>query len=95
MRKDAFSSGARYTIGYTKDKYLTTNGWNIKYSYKVNGVEYEGSTRHTHNSIVPKGRYWVKFSIDKPSVSKIFQDRPIPSNIESLPPEGVVSLRNR
>jgi uncharacterized protein YxeA len=91
-RKDAFSSGVRYTIGYTTEIYFTTSGRSIKYRYKVDGVEHTGNTPYAYNSQVPNGRYWVKFSIDKPNISTIYQDRPVSSTIKELPPNGLLSI---
>lgn len=87
-RKEAFSSGARFTIGYTSEFYLTTSGRHIKYTYQVNGVEYVGSASYAYNSKVPNGRYWVKFSVKKPEISTIYQNRPVSKEIKEAPSKG-------
>lgn len=87
-KQNAFAKGTRYTIGYTMEKYITTTGFSIKYSYKVDRLEYTETTSHAYNSIVPNGRYWVKFSIEKPSISEIYQDKPVSQNVKSAPPGG-------
>jgi hypothetical protein len=90
-RKEAFSSGVRYTIGYTTEMYLTISGRSIKYRYQVGVVEYTGNASYAYNSKVPDGRYWVKFSVAKPSISSIYQDKPVPLSI-TVPAEGVDSI---
>lgn len=91
-RTEAFSSGARFTVGYTTEFYLTTSGRNIKYHYQVNGVDYVGSASYAYNSKVPNGRYWVKFSEEKPEISRIYQNKPVLIDITSVPSNGVNSI---
>lgn len=91
-REEAFASGARFTIGYTTEFYMTTSGRHIKYSYWVNGVEYVGSASYGYNSKVPGGRYWVKFSVKNPEISKIYQNKPVTIDIKTVPPDGVKSI---
>lgn len=91
-RKAAFSTGTRYTIGYTTEMYFTTSGRNIRYRYEVDGKEYKGNAGYAYKSQVPNGRYWVKFSIDKPNISIIYQNRPVPVEIDSVKPEGLIVI---
>ena len=88
-RRNAFSSGARYTIGYTTEIYFTTSGRSIRYRYEVNGAEYTGSSPYAYNSEVPNGRYWVKFAVAKPDISSIYQDKPVPQTVKAVPPDGI------
>lgn len=88
-RRNAFSSGARYTIGYTTEIYFTTSGRSINYRYEVDGIEYQGIAGYAYNSKVPNGRYWVKFSKAKPGISSIYQDQPVPLDVKSVPPDGL------
>lgn len=91
-RRSAFSSGARYTVAHTTEMYVTTSGRSIRYCYKVDGIEHTGNSPYAYNSKVPNGRYWVKFSVAKPSISTIYQDRPVSLTMKEVPPNGFRSI---
>jgi hypothetical protein len=57
----------------------------VQYEYEVEGRRYSDIRTYAYNSIVPGGRYLVKFSVENPSISEIYQDKPIPVDI--VPPK--------
>lgn len=84
----SLSNETRYTIGHTsKIVYLYSSGRGVRYSYIVNGVTYENTVTYSYDSKVP-GRYLVRFSVENPEISEIYQDRPVPESIIEAPSNG-------
>ncbi|WP_266205309.1 hypothetical protein [Pontibacter kalidii] len=78
----------RYTIGVATEIYWTVaSGKKLRFEYVVNGESYFRSNRYNDRSRVP-GRYFVKFSAERPSISEILQDIPVPDSIIAAPSEG-------
>ena len=84
----ALSGDVRYTVGITTKKYLTASGRDLEYIYKISDSTYVGIATYSYNSKVPGGKYWVKYSVEYPDVSRIYQNMPIPACIDTLPPNG-------
>lgn len=88
QRKKALSDGAGYTIGYTTGFLLTSSGRDVEYYYVIRGKTYTGSRTYAYSAQVPGGRYWVKFSIEHPEISELYQNKPVPDHITEAPPGG-------
>jgi hypothetical protein len=80
-RRVALSGDIRYTAGKTIGFQLTASGRDVKYAYTVNGTTYENVATYAYNSLVPGGRYLVKFSVEHPESSEIFQDQAVPKDL--------------
>ncbi len=89
----AFSGEVRYTICTITDRYLTSSGRDIRYSYKVNNVTYRSTAGYTYESKVG-GKYWIKYSVKYPNISDIYQNMPVPACIDTLPPNGFAGRYN-
>jgi hypothetical protein len=84
-RYNALSGPVGYTAGTTVGFVVTASGRSVQYEYEVEGRRYSDIRTYAYNSIVPGGRYLVKFSVENPSISEIYQDKPIPVDI--VPPK--------
>jgi hypothetical protein len=77
----------RYTIGVITEFYYSGYGVkSIRYTYKVNGVEYEKGAFYSSGEI--GRRYFVKFSSLNPRYNDLFEDSPVPDTLQYVPPEG-------
>ena len=90
----AFSGEVRYTIGITKERYITASGRDIRYFYSVNDSIYNSTAGYAYESHVPGGRYWVKYSVKYPEISKIYQNLPVDARIDTIPPNGFKRMLN-
>ena len=84
----AFSGEVRYTIGTTTKRYIQSSGREINYTYYIKDSVYKGHAGYAYQSQVPGGKYWVKYSVEYPDVSEIYQNMPVPACIDTLPPNG-------
>ncbi|MEQ9467362.1 MAG: hypothetical protein RLN88_08115 [Ekhidna sp.] len=87
-RNRAFDREIRFTIGEITDIYIIASGREIEYTYSVNGVEYEDARGYAYNSEAPGGKYWVKYSVEYPEISEIYQNMPVDARIDTIPPDG-------
>ena len=79
----------RYTIGTTIKTYWTfASGHQLEYEHEVKNKYYKNSDRFNENSIVPGGRYYVKFYSNDPDICEILQDIPVPDSIKTAPING-------
>ena len=89
----AFSGEVRYTIGIITDRYIQSSGRDISYSYRVNDSTYRGDAGYAYKSRVGN-KYWIKYSVEYPDITKIYQNRPVDARIDSLPPDGFERMYN-
>lgn len=94
-RRVALSGKVRYTIGITGGIQLSAAGRDIKYHYTVNGRTYTDVTTYAFNSQKEGGRYFVKFSVEHPEHSELYQNKPIPDHIIEVPREGWSKIPSR
>lgn len=92
-RRIALAGEVRYTVGVTDGIQLSAAGRDIKYFYKVNGKSYKDVTTYAYNSKKRDGHYLVKFSVEHPEMSELYQNNPIPMDIVA-PPEGWKSIKD-
>ncbi|SDD15432.1 hypothetical protein [Williamwhitmania taraxaci] len=86
---------SQYTIGLTiKIVGTAKSGNNVFYSYKVNGIQYDGLTHIGYNDyfIIPNGRYYVVYSSKHPDNGEMLIHNPVPYAIQQAPPEGWNSI---
>jgi hypothetical protein len=90
IRNHIYKNYGHYTIGTTIYKYLTpVSGSYIRYSYKVRNIYYEKDAPYTNAyPKYPGGRYYVEFNNNKPSMSKLLENKPVPDSIKEAPPDG-------
>ncbi len=86
LKYTELSRNHRYTISTTIGS--EGGGW-IGYSYSVNGTKYKGTKRSLKFSPQKNGgRYYVEFSTESPSTSKILWDKPVSAEIKQAPTDG-------
>lgn len=79
----------KYSIGTTTKKSTAAKGNDyIDYVYFFNGIKYSGYSNLNSKAIVPKGRYYVRFSYRNPEKSYIMFDKPVPISIKMAPLGG-------
>jgi hypothetical protein len=77
----------KYTISYTYGTYKAGGVYKVKCYYFVNGVRYNRGFSKNLDTKIP-GRYYLKYSTNNPETSEIYLDKPVPSRIKDVPPEG-------
>lgn len=92
-RRIALAGEVRYTTGVTDGIQLSSAGRDIKYFYIVNGETYRGVTTYAYNSQKEGGHYLIKFSVEHPEISELYQNKPIPFGIVA-PPEGWKNVKD-
>jgi len=87
------SLNSRYTIGIVNSVYPIIGGFNIKYTYEVNTIEYEGINRTNKISLNKIGDIFiVQFSPNDPNNSKILLNHQISDSLVKAPKNGWVEI---
>ena len=92
-RHIAFSGETKYTIGIITENYIQSSGRDIRYIYRANGITIKSDAGYAYNSKVGE-KYWVKYSVEYPDINEIYQNFPVSSCIDSLPPLGFAKMYN-
>jgi hypothetical protein len=91
-RNNSLDKFPKYTIAITSKKFYTSSALEIvKYDFTYGNIVYHGEGS-CHECIIPDGRYYVKFSSDKPEFSEILQNKPVPDSIKVAPQNGWDSI---
>lgn len=89
---DNLLESGRYTVGVGEKIEKRRTGWEFKYSYEVNNMEYEGSVVLSmgESGMTVGGIYFVVFDPKNPDKKMLIQYPSVPAeiNLESTPAEG-------
>lgn len=89
---DNLIDSGRYTIGVGEKIEKRRTGWDFKYIYKINNLEYEGSVVLSvgDSGMTVGGIYFVVFDPQNPDKKMLIKYPPVPAeiNLDSIPPEG-------
>lgn len=90
-RRHQLAKSYSYTITETKKQISTLkNGLKITHVYYVDGITYntDYSKNESLDIVYPGARYLVRFSNNRPSISEVLWDKPVPDSIRTAPQKG-------
>lgn len=88
-KRASLNENAAYTIGVTNKTYWTAaSGQWVVYKYSIEGIQYTGNSRYHEKTVVPDGRYYVKFDRKDYSISVLLQENVVSNGIKVAPLSG-------